>query len=67
MGLFSSRGTDGAKSDGKPANTISNSRWFGVQKAAAGEVDLIEGPWTKPERAAKKAAWNAARDNADDN
>ncbi len=67
MSLFGSRGTDGAKSDGKPGNTISNGKWFTVQKAAAGEVDLIEGPWTKPGRAAKKAAWNSARAEARNN
>lgn len=67
MGLFSSKGTDGARSDGKPASTISNGRWFRVQKAAAAEVDLVEGPWTDPKRSAKKRAWNDARDNADSN
>lgn len=67
MGFFSSKGTDGAKSDGKPANTISDRGWFRVQKAAAGEVDLIEGPWTDPRRAAKKAAWGSAEKNRRNN
>lgn len=66
MSLFRSRGTDGAKSDGKPPNTISNSQWSSVRKAAASQVDYVEGPWTTPERAARKRVWSDsshARDN----
>lgn len=67
VGLFSPKGTDGAKSDGKPGNTVSSGKWSKVQKAAAGQVDLVEGPWTDPKRSARKRAWNDARDNADSN
>lgn len=50
-----------------PPNTVSDAKWWQVQKAAASQVDLIKGPWTTPERAARKQAWNDAQDNADRN
>ena len=60
MGLFSGK-------EPEVPNTVSDAKWWQVQKAAAGEVALIDGPWVDPKAAAKKAAWGSARDRAADN
>ena len=54
----------GSSNEPEVPNTVSDGKWWRVRKAAAGEVPLIDGPWVDPKAAAKKRAWNDARDNA---
>lgn len=61
MGLF------GRRAEPEVPNTVSDGKWWQVQKAAAGEVDVVDTPWTDPKKAAKKRTWNDARDNAGSN
>ena len=60
MGLF-------RRNEPPPPNTVSDSTWGKVRRAAAKEVPYVDGPWVDPEAAAKKSLWGNAPQHADDN
>jgi hypothetical protein len=55
------------KDEPKVPETISDDKWWQIQKGAARAVPLIDGPWVDKKAAATKSAWKSARSKAADN
>ena len=60
MGLFSSK-------EPEVPETISDDRWWHIQKSVAKATPVIDGPWVDPETTRRTNAWKAARGKAADN